>query len=79
MTLKEGRPLILCPRETPFSAIHLENMLKLARLGVAIVPPIPAFYNHPETIDDLIQHHIMKVLDRLRIPFSGAGRWRGQE
>jgi 4-hydroxy-3-polyprenylbenzoate decarboxylase len=76
--LKEGRKLILCPRETPLSAVHLENMLKLSRLGVRIVPPMPAFYNAPETIDDLIAAHITKVLDQLGLPNEKAKRW-GQQ
>lgn len=62
--LKEGRKLVLAPRETPLSAIHLENMLKLARLGVAIMPPVPAFYGHPKTIEDLVDHFVGRVLDR---------------
>lgn len=75
--LKEGRKLVLCPRETPLSAIHLENMLKLARLGVRIVPPMPAFYNNPQSIDDLIGNHIMKVLDQFGLDYPGAKRWHG--
>lgn len=75
--LKEGRKLILCPRETPLSAIHLENMLKLARLGVRIIPPMPAFYNKPKTIEDLIANHTMKVLDQFDIDFNQQKRWRG--
>lgn len=77
--IKENRKLVLCPRETPLSAIHLENMLKLARLGVRIVPPMPAFYNKPETIGDLIDSHIMKVLDQFGIPFDGAKRWHSEQ
>ena len=78
VTLKEGRKLVLCPRDTPFSAIHLENMLKLSRLGVAIVPPVPAFYNFPETIDDLILHHIMKILDLFKIHLNLVPRWKSE-
>ena len=73
--LKERRRLVLCPRETPLSAIHLENMLKLARLGVSIVPPMPVFYNGPQTIDDLVNSHIMKVLDQFGLDAGAAGRW----
>ncbi len=76
--IKEGRKLVLCPRETPLSAIHLENMLKLSRLGVRIAPPMPAFYNHPETIGDIVDYHIMKVLDQFGLPVRGAKRWEGQ-
>ncbi|MFT8310177.1 MAG: UbiX family flavin prenyltransferase [Sporolactobacillus sp.] len=75
--LKENRRLILCPRESPLSAIHLENMLKLARLGVRIVPPMPAFYNHPKTLDDMVNHHVMKILDQLGIPNARSQRWNG--
>ena len=70
VVLKEGRPLVLVPREAPLSAIHLENMLKLARLGVRIVPPMPQFYLRPQTADE--------VVDRDRAPLSGRpGRRRG--
>ncbi|AFQ42916.1 UbiX family flavin prenyltransferase [Desulfosporosinus meridiei] len=75
--LKEGRKLILSPRETPLSAIHIENMLKLARTGVRIIPPMPAFYNHPQTIQDIINHHVMKILDQFGIDFEKAKRWQG--
>ncbi len=75
--LKEGRPLILCPRETPLNAIHLENMLKLSRLGVKIVPPMPGFYNSPKSIDDLIRHHCMKILDQLQLNLDLSARWQG--
>ena len=77
VTLKEGRRLVLCPRETPLSAVHLENMLKLARLGVRIVPPMPAFYNAPKTIEDIIENHTMKVLDQLGVSYEGRKRWNG--
>lgn len=77
VTIKEGRRLILCPRETPLSPIHLENMLKLSRLGVMMVPPMPAFYNHPASLDDMVNHHIMKVLDQLGIINNNARRWNG--
>lgn len=73
--LKERRRLVLCPRETPLSAIHLENMLRLARLGVSIVPPMPVFYNAPQTIDDIIASHTMKVLDQFGLDADTARRW----
>jgi 4-hydroxy-3-polyprenylbenzoate decarboxylase len=76
--LKEGRKLVLCPRETPLSAIHLENMLKLSRLGVSMVPPMPAFYNAPKTIDDLIDHQVMKILDQFGLAYEKGKRWNGQ-
>lgn len=77
--LKEGRPLLLSPREMPLSAIHLENMLKLSRLGVYIVPPMPGFYHHPENLDDLINFVVGKILDRLRISHNLYQRWTGRE
>lgn len=75
--LKEGRKLILSPRETPLSPIHIENMLKLSRIGVRIVPPMPAFYNRPQSIEDVINHHVMKLLDQLGIYYDQAKRWEG--
>lgn len=75
--IKEGRKLVLSTRETPLSPIHLENMLKLSRIGVKIVPPMPAFYNNPKTLDDIINHHIMKLLDQFNIKFNKAKRWNG--
>lgn len=75
--LKEGRKLVLSPRESPLSPIHLENMLKLSRLGVRIVPPMPAFYSHPQGIDDIINHHVMKILDQFGIDYAQAKRWKG--
>ncbi len=76
ITIKEGRKFILVPRETPLNAIHLENMLKLSRLGVVILPPMPAFYIKPSTIDDLINHTIGKVLDQLNIDNNLYQRWK---
>ena len=73
--LKESRKLILVTRETPFSAIHLENMLKLARLGVIILPPIPAFYAKPTSIDDLVNHTVGKCLDQFDIDHNLYQRW----
>ncbi len=65
VVLKEGRKLVLVPREMPLSTIHLENMLALSRMGVAMVPPMPAYYNHPETVDDITNHIVTRVLDQL--------------
>ena len=75
VTLKERRQLILCPRETPLHAIHLENMLKLAQLGVSIIPPILGFYTKPKTVEDLISHFLMKIFDAMKLPYSGAKGW----
>jgi 4-hydroxy-3-polyprenylbenzoate decarboxylase len=73
--LKEGRPLIIVPRETPLHAIHLENMLKLARLGVRIVPAMPAFYHGPQTLDDVVNFLVGKVLDQVDIEHELYTRW----
>lgn len=78
VALKEGRPLVLVPRETPLSQIHLENMLYLARMGAIIAPAAPGFYHHPRTIDDLLDHVVGKILDRLGIAFEGGARWKGE-
>ena len=75
--LKESRLLILVPRETPFNAIHLENMLTLARMGVRIIPAMPSFYHFPKTIDDLIDHFTYRLLDHLGVPHQQETRWEG--
>ncbi|MDW4897257.1 non-oxidative hydroxyarylic acid decarboxylases subunit B [Streptomyces californicus] len=77
VVLKENRPLVLVPRETPLSHIHLENMLTLARMGVRIVPPMPAFYNHPRTTDDIVDHIVARILDQFDIEVPSARRWSG--
>ena len=76
--LKERRPLVLAVRETPLNDIHLENMLKLSRMGVTILPPIPAFYNHPKTLDDMINHIVVRILDQFGIDTDFASRWDGE-
>ncbi|WP_374421241.1 flavin prenyltransferase UbiX [Chromobacterium sp.] len=75
VSIKEQRKLVLVPREAPFSAIHLENMLKLARLGVVILPPSPGFYTHPKTVDDMIDFVVARVLDQLHIDNQLTPRW----
>lgn len=75
--MKEQRPLVLVPRETPLHAIHLENMLKLARLGVRIVPAMPSFYHAPQTIDDLVEHFVHRLLDHLGVAHEQRTRWEG--
>ncbi len=73
--LKEGRKLVLVPRETPFSAIHLENMLRLARAGAVILPPSPGFYHHPQAIGDLVDFVVARILDQLAVPHTLMARW----
>lgn len=73
--LKEGRKLILVPREAPFSAIHLENMLKLARMGTVILPPNPGFYHQPRSVDDLVDFVVAKILDQLGVEHRLVERW----
>ncbi len=75
--LKERRKLVLVVREAPLNDIHLENMLKLSRMGVVIIPPVPAFYNHPRTIDDIVNHIVMRILDQFDIHLDLATRWNG--
>ena len=75
VSIKEQRKLILVPRETPYSAIHLENMLKLARLGVVILPPNPGFYHHPQSIEDMVNFVVARILDQLHIPHQLMARW----
>ncbi len=78
VVLKERRKLVIVARETPLSEIHLENMLKLARMGVTILPPMPAFYNKPESVDDIVDHIVARVLDQFSIPAEFAKRWDGK-
>jgi 4-hydroxy-3-polyprenylbenzoate decarboxylase len=76
--LKERRRLVLVVREAPLSDIHLENMLKLSRMGAVVLPPVPAFYNHPRTIDDVVDHTVSRVLDQFGLEVSGVERWAGE-
>ncbi len=76
--IKQKRPLILLPRETPLSAIHLENMLRLARLGVVILPPMPAFYHKPESLEDLVDFVVGRVLDVMGIDHHLYRRWQDE-
>jgi len=75
VVLKEGRKLVLVPRETPFSVIHLENMLRLARAGAVILPPSPGFYQHPQSIGEIVDFVVARILDQLRIPHTLQQRW----
>jgi flavin prenyltransferase len=77
VTLKERRRLVLVPRETPLSEIHLENMLALARMGTVIVPPMPAFYNHPAGLSDIVDHIVARVLDQFGLETNLTKRWEG--
>ena len=75
--LKERRKLVLMVREAPLSDIHLENMLKLSRMGAVITPPVLAFYNNPQTLDDAVNHIVMRALDALGVHIDVAARWEG--
>ena len=77
VVLKERRKLVLVPRETPLNEIHLENMLALTRMGAVLVPPMPAFYNHPQSVADVVDHIVSRVLDQLGLPAPEARRWTG--
>jgi flavin prenyltransferase len=76
--LKERRRLVLAVREAPLSEIHLENMLKLARIGAVVLPPMPAFYNHPQTIDDVVEHTVARILDQFGLELPDTARWSGE-
>jgi 4-hydroxy-3-polyprenylbenzoate decarboxylase len=75
VVLQESRKLILVPRETPFSIIHLENMLRLARAGAIILPPSPGFYGHPQKVGDLVDFVVARILDQLVVPHALLPRW----
>jgi 4-hydroxy-3-polyprenylbenzoate decarboxylase len=75
--IKEQRKLALMVRETPLNVMHLSNMLKLSQAGALIAPPVPAFYNHPESIDDMVTHSVCRVLDHFNIETAAIKRWKG--
>jgi polyprenyl P-hydroxybenzoate/phenylacrylic acid decarboxylase-like protein len=77
VTLKERRRLVLVPRETPLSLVHLRNMVAATEAGAVVLPPVPAFYHHPESIDDLLAHTVGKVLDQFAIEHDLFRRWSG--
>ncbi len=79
VTLKERRTLIIVPRETPLTLIHLENMVKVAREGAVVLPAMPAFYHRPSSVEDIVNHLVGKVLDLLKIEHSLFKRWEGME
>lgn len=75
--LKEGRPLIMLVRETPLHVGHLKCMLALAEMGAVVLPPMPAFYNRPKELDDIVNHTVARVLDRLNLPQTLVAEWQG--
>jgi flavin prenyltransferase len=78
VTLKEGRKLVIVPRESPYNTIHLENMLRLAQAGARILPASPAFYHRPQTIEEMVDHLVFRILDQFGVPHSQASRWTGE-
>ncbi|HEX8706759.1 MAG TPA: flavin prenyltransferase UbiX [Pyrinomonadaceae bacterium] len=79
VTLKEGRRLVIVARESPYNAIHLENMLRLSRAGARILPASPAFYHRPKTIEEMVDHLVFRILDQFGVPHSQATRWKGEK
>lgn len=79
VTLKEGRKLVIVPRETPYNSIHLENMLRLSNAGARILPASPGFYHRPQNIDDLVNHFCYRILDQFDIPHDKKTQWTGEE
>lgn len=77
VTLKEGRPLILMVRETPLHVGHLRVLTTLAEMGAVVLPPVPAFYHRPKELDDIVNHTVARVLDRLGLPQTLIGEWQG--
>jgi 4-hydroxy-3-polyprenylbenzoate decarboxylase len=77
VVLKERRKLVLAVREAPLSDIHLENMLKLSRMGAVVMPPVPAFYTRPQSLDDVVNHTVARLLDQFGIEVPGLARWTG--
>ena len=75
VALKEGRPLVVVPRETPLSLVHLQNMLEIARLGAIVLPAMPGFYHRPASVQDLVDFVVSKILDRLRVDHALVRRW----
>ncbi|HET9267790.1 MAG TPA: UbiX family flavin prenyltransferase [Vicinamibacterales bacterium] len=78
VVLKERRKLVLAVREAPLSDIHLENMLRLSRMGAVVLPPVPAFYTKPQTLDDVVNHTVARLLDQFGIDAPGMARWNGE-
>lgn len=78
VVLKEQRKLVLVARESPLSPIHLGNLLTLARMGVVVLPPVPAFYNHPGSVMDIVDHVVVRILDQFGLEAPGSKRWDGK-
>jgi flavin prenyltransferase len=76
--LKERRKLVVVPRELPLSTLHLENLLKLSKMEVTILPPMPAFYNHPKSLNDMVDHIVMRILDQFDVARELVSRWDGK-
>lgn len=79
VTLKEGRKLVLVPRETPYNQIHLENMLRLSRAGARVLPASPGFYHKPKSVGELVDHLVYRILDQFGIPHPSKTQWTGEE
>tara|TARA_B110001452_G_scaffold125402_1_gene104067 strand:- start:125 stop:697 length:573 start_codon:yes stop_codon:yes gene_type:complete len=79
VALKERRKLIIVPREAPYATVHLENMLKLSQWGAVVIPASPGFYNHPKTLDDMVDFVVARILDHIGIDHTLGQRWTGEE
>jgi 4-hydroxy-3-polyprenylbenzoate decarboxylase len=79
VTLKEGRTLVVVPRESPYNAIHLENMLRLSRAGARVLPASPAFYHRPRTITEMVDHLVFRILDQFNVPHARATEWKEEQ
>jgi 4-hydroxy-3-polyprenylbenzoate decarboxylase len=79
VTLKEGRKLVIVPRESPYNAIHLENMLRLAHAGARVLPASPAFYHRPRTITEMVDHLVFRILDQFNVPHTRATEWKEEQ
>jgi 4-hydroxy-3-polyprenylbenzoate decarboxylase len=77
VTLKEGRKFVIVPRESPYNAIHLENMLRLSRAGARILPASPGFYHRPQSIEELVDHLVFRILDQFGVPHTQGTQWQG--
>lgn len=78
VTLKERRKLVLVPRETPLSTVHLRNLCDASQLGAVVIPPVMSFYNHPESVDDCVRHIVGKIMDQFELEADGFWRWTAE-